>query len=243
MQVMVPRYNPWQGWLGLVLALGLHASALYGLLLLRPARTPPVPVTWISLATLAPQPQPVPTPVVETPRVETPLPEPAPVAAVVTPKATVARQPEVKPEPKPRPKPQPKPKAKSVPTPRQQPPVATPVETAPPVAQTQPVPQPVATPLDPVIPARFNAAYLNNPAPAYPALARRLGEQGKVLLRAHVLPSGKPETVEIQESSGSQRLDVAARDAVARWQFIPARQGEVALAAWVVVPIHFHLER
>jgi hypothetical protein len=32
----------------------------------------------------------------------------------------------------------------------------------------------------------FNAAYLNNPAPNYPSISRRLGEQGLVLLRVQV---------------------------------------------------------
>ena len=90
--------------------------------------------------------------------------------------------------------------------------------------------------------ARFDADYLDNPKPRYPSASRRLGEQGKVLLRVHVSPAGIAETVEIKLSSGIARLDRAARDAVSRWRFIPARRGELAIAAWVQVPITFQLE-
>lgn len=91
-------------------------------------------------------------------------------------------------------------------------------------------------------PPRFSAAYLDNPKPIYPPASRRLGEEGKVILRVHVLPDGRPESVEIKASSGFPRLDEAARAAVEKWRFIPARRGEEAVAAWVVVPIVFSLD-
>lgn len=94
----------------------------------------------------------------------------------------------------------------------------------------------------PVTPARFDAGYLNNPPPAYPPLARRMQEQGKVLLRVHVSADGRPGTIELSASSGSNRLDAAAQAAVARWRFIPARRGSENIDAWVIVPIIFKLE-
>lgn len=100
---------------------------------------------------------------------------------------------------------------------------------------SQPSPQPTSPPV-------FNAAYLRNPAPAYPATSRRYGEAGRVLLRVRVLPSGQPDEVVLQQSCGHDRLDAAALDAVRRWRFVPARQGEQAIAAWVVVPIQFSLQ-
>ena len=42
----------------------------------------------------------------------------------------------------------------------------------------------------PVTAARYDAAYLHNPRPAYPPLSRRLGEEGKVLLRVRVSREG-----------------------------------------------------
>ena len=94
----------------------------------------------------------------------------------------------------------------------------------------------------PAVPPRFNADYLQNPAPQYPPLARRMREQGKVILRVLVDADGLAERVELRTSSGSARLDQSAQDTVKRWKFIPARQGERNVAAWVLVPITFTLE-
>jgi protein TonB len=88
---------------------------------------------------------------------------------------------------------------------------------------------------------RFDADYLNNPAPAYPSLSRRLREQGVVLLRVYVLPSGLPDVVELKTSSGSARLDESALSAVRRWKFTPAQSAGRSVGAWVVVPIAFSL--
>lgn len=94
----------------------------------------------------------------------------------------------------------------------------------------------------PITAARFDADYLDNPKPIYPLVSRRLGEQGKVLLRVHVSATGLAEKVEVKTSSGYARLDQAATDAVSRWRFVPARRGDQAIAAWVQVPITFQLE-
>lgn len=101
---------------------------------------------------------------------------------------------------------------------------------------------PTPAPPLPVMPPSFNAAYLDNPPPPYPAIARRTGEQGRVLLRVLVTASGLAESVDVRTSSGSPRLDTAAQETVRRWRFVPARQGDHAVAAWVLVPINFTLE-
>ena len=94
----------------------------------------------------------------------------------------------------------------------------------------------------PLLLPRLDAAYLQNPPPVYPPLARRMGEQGRVFLRVRVAADGLAQQVELKTSSGSPRLDNAALDTVKRWRFVPARQGDQAVAAWVVVPISFSLE-
>ncbi len=106
---------------------------------------------------------------------------------------------------------------------------------APPVAEVAPAP-PVVTQ------ARFDADYLSNPKPAYPVASRRLGEEGKVLLRVKVSPGGTALLVEIKQSCGFGRLDDAAKAAVERWKFVPARRGEEAIESWVSVPIVFNLQ-
>lgn len=87
----------------------------------------------------------------------------------------------------------------------------------------------------------YQADYLHNPRPAYPRLSRRLKEQGEVVLRVLVSPEGAPRQVTLHRSSGHQRLDKAAVNAVERWQFIPARRGGRTVEAWVIVPIAFNL--
>lgn len=109
---------------------------------------------------------------------------------------------------------------------------------APPVPPAPPIQ--AATP-SPVAPPRFDADYLDNPTPAYPSMARRMGEEGKVVLRVFVEASGKPSKIEVRTSSGSTRLDDAASAAVWNWKFVPARRGEENVAAWVLVPISFSL--
>ncbi|MGM0594968.1 MAG: energy transducer TonB, partial [Pseudomonadota bacterium] len=87
----------------------------------------------------------------------------------------------------------------------------------------------------------YQADYLRNPPPRYPRLSRRMKEQGEVLLRVEVGPEGRPRQIELHRSSGHPRLDRAARQAVEQWRFVPARRGESAVSAWVVVPIAFSL--
>ncbi|MFH1496059.1 MAG: energy transducer TonB, partial [Pseudomonadota bacterium] len=96
---------------------------------------------------------------------------------------------------------------------------------------------------EPVVEApRFNAAYLNNPPPAYPLSARRRGIEGRVLVRAEVLADGSCNRVELKKTSGFDPLDQAALEAVKKWRFVPARRGRQSIAAWVEVPIIFKLE-
>ena len=113
------------------------------------------------------------------------------------------------------------------------------VEPVPVVVPTAPPPPPRPAPVQP---PSFDAAYLKNPPPAYPANSKRRGEQGQVVLRVYVSAEGLAERVEIRTSSGHERLDRAAHDAVHQWRFVPARQGERTVAAWVLVPINFQLE-
>ena len=91
--------------------------------------------------------------------------------------------------------------------------------------------------------ARFDADYLKNPPPAYPPQSRRLGEEGKVILRVQVSTEGQALNVEIKTSSGSVRLDEAAQRTVRGWRFVPARRGETPVDSWVLVPIVFKLEQ
>lgn len=117
------------------------------------------------------------------------------------------------------------------------------VPPAPPPPPPEPIAvAPVVAPPVVVTPPIFAADYLDNPAPAYPPLSRRGGEQGRVVLRVLVSPSGTAEEVQIRNSSGHARLDQAARETVLRWRFVPAKRGAEPVPAWVLIPISFRLE-
>ena len=90
--------------------------------------------------------------------------------------------------------------------------------------------------------AHFNAAYLHNPEPKYPPMSRRLGEEGKVLLKVRVGVEGYATAVDVEKSSNFERLDETARQVVARWRFVPAKRGDEAIEASVIVPIVFRLD-
>jgi protein TonB len=83
---------------------------------------------------------------------------------------------------------------------------------------------------------------LNNPPPAYPRLSKRLGEQGKVVLRVLIGTDGKAEQAQVLTSSGYERLDQTALATVLGWRYVPGKRNGVAEAMWFNVPIQFVLE-
>ena len=86
------------------------------------------------------------------------------------------------------------------------------------------------------------SGYLRNPTPAYPHEARRLGQEGLVVLIVRINPSGHPTSVELGQSSGFPRLDHSALRTVRRWRFRPTTIGGVAIESVVEVPIRFVLK-
>ncbi len=82
-------------------------------------------------------------------------------------------------------------------------------------------------------------AYGGNPKPVYPPLARERGLEGRVVLRAEVGADGSALSVTVAQSSGHAILDRAARDAVQRWRFTPARVDGVPVAGAIDVPVVF----
>lgn len=69
----------------------------------------------------------------------------------------------------------------------------------------------------------ISASYAkNNQKPEYPAMSRRLNEQGIVVLIILVLEDGTAGKVEVKNSSGFPLLDESAKNAVIQWHFIPA---------------------
>ena len=111
-------------------------------------------------------------------------------------------------------------------------------------ASAPPAPPAPAAPPDPpkVQLPSSDADYLQNPKPAYPPISKRLGEQGKVVVRVLIAADGSAQQGEIRQSSGYDRLDQAALQTVLKWRYVPGKRAGVAEAMWFNVPIHFVLE-
>lgn len=165
-----------------------------------------------------------------------------PAKASTPPAAKPAQRP-----PEPQVHPQPAPVAQSI-APVQAAPAAPAPVSAPTATVEAPVVSaaPAAAPSPPAPPRielpSSDAAYLNNPKPAYPALSRRLGEQGKVVVRVLIGVDGRAQQVEIRSSSGYDRLDQAALATVRSWRYVPGTRNGIAEAMWFNVPINFILE-
>jgi protein TonB len=115
-------------------------------------------------------------------------------------------------------------------------------DVAAPAAEPAPEPPPPARVEPPVYVLRIDEPVaLETPAPAYPRLARRLGEEGSVLCRLQLSAQGLVTAVEIVESSGSERLDEAAREALLRWRYEPRREGGRAVATSLLHRVTFRL--
>lgn len=130
-------------------------------------------------------------------------------------------------------------------TPSPNAPAAQPI--APPAPYTPAVPvAAVPTPAPPA-PAKItlpssDADYLSNPKPPYPPMSKRLGEQGKAIIRVLIGADGLPQKAELRQSSGFERLDQSALNTVLQWRYVPGKRGGVAEAMWFVVPITFVLD-
>jgi protein TonB len=122
-----------------------------------------------------------------------------------------------------------------------QPPAVPLAPPAPPAPPTPPSPPP-AQPAPPAVQLpSSNADYLNNPKPVYPAMSKRLGEQGKTIVRVLIGVDGLPKSASIRESSGYERLDEAARTAVLSWRYVPGKRNGVVEPMEFNVPINWVL--
>ncbi len=217
----------------------LHGGALWALQsgLLRRALEVVVPVSILSEMIEPPKPR------VEPP----PPPPPEPPKPLRRPQAP-APIPQALPPP-------PMPVAVVDPTPA--PPNAPTGVVAPPPAPLPPITAPVAPAAAPVVAAApppappppprvelpsSDADYLQNPKPSYPAISRRLGEQGRVVVRVLIGIDGSAQKAEIASSSGFDRLDQAALSTVQRWRYVPGKRGGVPEAMWFNVPLQFVLD-
>ncbi len=235
--------------------IALHALVLWALLQVRTAREAVGEVRPILVDFLIPPAPPKreaapPPPPAPAEPVQTPPPQPAPPEPVKTPpppKPMVT----VKPEPaKPKPayvapppsapKPAPVAQAEPQPEPRQ----ALPAPVAPVAENTPAAPAEPAAPPPPSAPKEMSirsVSYLTPPVLNYPALSRRLQEQGRVDVRVLVDALGFPRETQVARSSGYPRLDESALATARATRFVPYMQNGVPMPFWVVMPMIFEL--
>lgn len=206
--------------IGLAFALAMHAAALYGLWSYRLLPTPDEAVTLFVNLISPPKPA---------PKIEEPTKPP---------------RREVKLE-KPRPIEPPRPQQLVV-----EAPVSSPSEPVAPPPKLEPLPPieapPAPSPPKPAGPVQLGSELSvscpeRNP-PAYPAQAKRMGEQGRVVLRVELDETGKVSAARVTTGSGSARLDEASLAAVRQWHCNPARRDGEPVRAVALQPFDFILE-
>lgn len=112
------------------------------------------------------------------------------------------------------------------------------------VANTpEPAPAPAPPPPAPRVELpSTDADYLQNPRPIYPAMSKRLGEQGQVIHSVLIGIDGLPISARLVKSSGFDRLDAAAYAAVMRWRYVAGKRNGLATQMSYNAPINWVLE-
>jgi len=124
------------------------------------------------------------------------------------------------------------------------PPPPAPTSTAP--AISQPSTPPAAAPAAPATPALRTGAVIQAGAycakPDYPSASRRMEEEGTVTLKFLIGIDGRVMQAEIEKSSGFNRLDEAARNALSKCQFRPGTVDGKAEQSWANIRYTWRLE-
>lgn len=222
----------------------LHVAVVGAILVARsePQVAKPVETVEVRFVEIAPLVQVAAAPPAPTP--PAPKPEPKPVPPKPTPKP-VPKPPPPKPAPPPPEPAPPSETALSQPAPEPAPaPAPAPATSQPPSGKPEPsdrtaAPQaPVSN--EPKLVGRIE--YLGAPPmPEYPRTSKRLGEEGKVLVRLLINTRGLVDKATLEKSSGFNRLDEAALDAARRGRFKPYTENGMAIAAIAIVPFDFTL--
>ena len=129
-------------------------------------------------------------------------------------------------------------------------PITPDVDIVPPPGPREVITEPVSPPTIPYetpvlriteIPARGIES--TQTGPTYPAISRRLREQGSVRLRLTIGTEGHVIDASVVSSSGFQRLDEAAMRWVRRnWRYEPAMRGNMPIEATTEATLTFRLE-
>jgi len=96
-------------------------------------------------------------------------------------------------------------------------------------------------PVEVVFGSANGPSFLKMVKPEYPQLARRLGKEGRVLLRLHIDETGRLINLEIVERAG-YGFDEAALSAIRASSFKPATKDGIPVPSIVYLPVRFVLE-
>lgn len=144
--------------------------------------------------------------------------------------------------PPPRPKPATTAQAAPAKAPAAQPAAAARPAAAAPAGAAQGAQQAAAAPSPLPIVWEGRPRFRTQPRPAvYPPHAIERGQQGEALVRVRLEPDGSAAEILVWRGTGFDLLDRAALAAVRSWQFLPAVRDGRAVAAWVEIPVRFHL--
>jgi len=173
-------------WLGLVVVLTGHMAFVVAMAMHQTELVSIIPAEPMMVSLIAP---PAPEPEL-VPIIEPPKPEPKPVVKL-KPKKIVQ---EIKPIETPAPV-----LVEATTEPTVEEPVSMPTvtETVAEVPKAPPKPEPVIE--EKIEPPQFGVAYLNNPQPVYPPISRRIGEEGRVLMKVLVAKNGAAKSVELSK--------------------------------------------
>ncbi len=211
---------------GLLLVLAIHAGIFYGLWKNQLIPPPEQMVTLFADFITAPKPELAPTIAQEPPPAKLqPIkkPDPKPVQPRLVAKAPAL--PEEEPAaPAPEPEPLLEPEIELTPEPE--------VVTRPAQMQTGPV----------TLTSELSVSCPTLSAPVYPSISRRMGEEGKLVLRVELDENGHVDTAIVIDSSGHPRLDEAAMTAVKDWQCRPPLRDGQPIRAIALQPFNFVLQ-
>ena len=84
--------------------------------------------------------------------------------------------------------------------------------------------------------------FLRREMPIYPMMARKLGREGRVMLKLSIDEKGNLSDVEVIDKAGYGFTE-AAVEAVKKSTFLPARKNGKPIASRALLPIRFQLER
>ena len=221
--------------LGLYLAIH-HSSVLLKLQAGRPAGgavqvrliAAPAPQTAVQ-PVVKPEPKPEPKPkVVEKPAVKPVIQKKAPVLSSEAPSARTVRTPEPEPAKPVKQMPPPKPVATAAPTP------------APAPAPAAPGPNPLDTPKQ-ISAGELNQLGCQIPRPEYPAKAKRLEQEGTVVVKLTIGTDGAVKAAHVVQSSGYSLLDDAALVSIRAGRCQPYAAAGVPRVVEATQPIAFNL--